>query len=599
MDTTHYQQALLISLFAMACEPKVNGADCDPDTAIFPGQVEICGDGIDNDCDGAIDESDAIDASLWYYDGDGDGYGDPATTEVACTAPSYFVEDHTDCDDSDPDINPDTFWAPDADNDGFGDLDSSTWVQSCEQPSGSVLDATDCDDGRDDVNPEAKEQCDEVDHDCDGSTGWVDEDGDGWAACEDDCDDGDPDIHPGADEHYDDGVDQDCDGYEGCDAPWAYDASTGPLYLASDAELEGFCQDYLAICDDVFMSLIEDYSLGACLEAVTGFLYVWSEGATEVELEGLREVGDLLTITSTTTEHVSLPSLVQVGGLDVAYHTSLETLELPALERVDEELRIADGGNLSECELPALVEAGELRMEYVQGRLSSWSFPALQRLEHMNFYQSSALTLSAPQLTDIDDSLAFTESSVASLDLPSLERIGGNLWTYHSRETTIDLPALLEIGEDLAYCNSWTLEELSMPSLATIGGDFCLSDEHMETLELPALTSVDSMWLESDDTLATLSLPSLQSVTSRFYLELAGITDLDGLAGLRSVGSDLTITGNTSLSDISGLHGLDSVGADLTITDNASLSDVQAWDLVHAIGKGDIGGAITISGNGE
>ncbi len=121
--------------------------DCDS------GADELCGDGIDNDCDGAVDEPDAVDAALWYYDGDGDGYGDPTTTEVACTAPSYFVEDNTDCDDSDPDINPDTFWAPDADNDGFGDLDSSTWVQSCEQPSGYVLDATYCDDLDPRVNP--------------------------------------------------------------------------------------------------------------------------------------------------------------------------------------------------------------------------------------------------------------------------------------------------------------------------------------------------------------------------------------------------------------------------------------------------------------
>jgi hypothetical protein len=35
---------------------------------------ETCGDRIDNDCDGAIDEDDATDATVWYEDCDGDGY---------------------------------------------------------------------------------------------------------------------------------------------------------------------------------------------------------------------------------------------------------------------------------------------------------------------------------------------------------------------------------------------------------------------------------------------------------------------------------------------------------------------------------------------
>lgn len=35
---------------------------------------ETCGDRIDNDCDGSIDEEDATDATVWYEDCDGDGY---------------------------------------------------------------------------------------------------------------------------------------------------------------------------------------------------------------------------------------------------------------------------------------------------------------------------------------------------------------------------------------------------------------------------------------------------------------------------------------------------------------------------------------------
>ncbi len=42
----------------------------------------------------------------WYQDADGDGYGDPDATVVACEQPSGTVDDNSDCDDSDPDVHP-------------------------------------------------------------------------------------------------------------------------------------------------------------------------------------------------------------------------------------------------------------------------------------------------------------------------------------------------------------------------------------------------------------------------------------------------------------------------------------------------------------
>jgi hypothetical protein len=42
----------------------------------------------------------------YYFDEDGDGYGDPGTEEQDCTVPSGYVQNAIDCDDSDPNINP-------------------------------------------------------------------------------------------------------------------------------------------------------------------------------------------------------------------------------------------------------------------------------------------------------------------------------------------------------------------------------------------------------------------------------------------------------------------------------------------------------------
>ena len=165
--------------------------DCDdtnPD--IHPGAVERC-DGVDNDCDGVIDEEDAADPQIWYQDRDDDGFGDPNRTVSACAVPAGYLTNATDCDDLAPTVypgapetcngidddcdaavdedatNPST-WYADADGDRFGDPDTST--ESCAAPEGYVADATDCDDTQASVSPAQPDLCDGVDTNCDGLT---------------------------------------------------------------------------------------------------------------------------------------------------------------------------------------------------------------------------------------------------------------------------------------------------------------------------------------------------------------------------------------------------------------------------------------------
>jgi hypothetical protein len=163
------------------------GGDCDDTRAdINPDAAEICdGSSTDEDCDGLVNDVDpSVDTStmtVGYLDSDGDGYGDADISATACNLSQSYIEDSTDCDDSDalinpgaeeicddadvdedcngysddddPDLSPDVAltWFPDSDGDGYGDPAGE--VVSCSAVSGYIEDGTDCDDTDPDENP--------------------------------------------------------------------------------------------------------------------------------------------------------------------------------------------------------------------------------------------------------------------------------------------------------------------------------------------------------------------------------------------------------------------------------------------------------------
>jgi hypothetical protein len=79
-----------------------NMDDCnDEEMSSNPAADEMC-DGMDNNCDGVIDEDLEIISS--YSDSDEDGFGDADISIEDCTVPEGYVENMYDCDDLDADI---------------------------------------------------------------------------------------------------------------------------------------------------------------------------------------------------------------------------------------------------------------------------------------------------------------------------------------------------------------------------------------------------------------------------------------------------------------------------------------------------------------
>jgi len=190
-------------------EPQKLPGDCnDGAPEVYPGRTEIPGNGIDDNCDGVVDDGSP--------DLDGDGYtlqgGDCATNDASRYPDAPEVPDGLD-NDCDGLVDEGTIRYDD-DGDGYCDVEIGFGICSDGSLPGDCNDMPLYDGPRD--NPAATEDLtDWRDNDCDGEidegSNHHDGDSDGYTPDGGDCDDDDPTISPAAYDEPGDGLDADCD----------------------------------------------------------------------------------------------------------------------------------------------------------------------------------------------------------------------------------------------------------------------------------------------------------------------------------------------------------------------------------------------------
>ncbi len=291
------------------------GGDCNDDNpAINPGHAEICGNGVDDNCNGNLNDVGADGCIPHYKDMDQDGYGVTGDSLCLCTGEGdYTATADGDCNDKDAGINPgaveicgnnkddncngdqnevnalgcSTFYA-DNDGDGWGSGSAQCLCQAkgkfTTQKSG------DCNDDNAMVNPERTEVCNGLDDNCNGLVDeegainclpyYFDSDSDGygaggsrclcgpdghWSAQQPgDCNEGNPNIHPGATEVCNN-VDDDCSGAPDDASPTTL---CGPLSHGQPACSGGSCT--LGTCDSGWYDVDGQYSTGCECAADAG-----------------------------------------------------------------------------------------------------------------------------------------------------------------------------------------------------------------------------------------------------------------------------------------------------------------------------------------
>ena len=209
---------------------------------------------------------------------------------------------------------------------------------------------------------------------------------------------------------------------------------------------------------------------------------------------------------------------------------------------------------------------------------------------------------SASELTAYFGDIAFTSAEAMHAFCTQHDRIWGNVYIYSDDFGLTDVDGLecLSYIDGLLYVHGPNLVRFELPNLTGVGDFTINSADALPSISLPAVTEIRGfVYLYSSQSMTQIDFSRVTAIEEDMTFQTTGLTDLDSLGNLRTVGGSISVDNNDSLTDISGVMGITYIGGDLRVSDNDNLSDadIQAW--VDAIGEENIEGEVSIWGNGS
>ncbi|MCK9613696.1 MAG: MopE-related protein [Bacteroidales bacterium] len=160
-----------------------------------------------------------IAANTYYADNDGDNFGNPDSVIFACVQPAGYIPDSLDCNDTSALVNPNTVWYADNDEDNYFSVTDS--AIGCIPPTAyytipALALGPDCDDDNQEIGTPLVFYMDS-DNDLFGNPdSTISECSQpvGYVSNNTDCNDTNAAINPDAIDIPDNGIDEDCSGYD-------------------------------------------------------------------------------------------------------------------------------------------------------------------------------------------------------------------------------------------------------------------------------------------------------------------------------------------------------------------------------------------------
>ena len=504
-----------------AADADCGGPDCnDNDPRTSEGSEEVC-DGVDNDCDGEIDEQTV--QNVWYIDEDGDGWGVVIGSALA----------------------------------------------SCEPLVGRASKFGDCDDGDSDVKPGSLELCDGIDNDCDGL---IDE----GAAVHCDvpnalsmCRLGECGVFsclPGF-------VDANNEPADGCETPAnPADFETGIECISdtpcNDADL---CNG-IETCVEGFCRLGNPIACGAGPSVIQGNFTV-SGGRDILDLEGIDLITGDLTITSPhLSSLIGLETLRVIGGnLYIQNNQNLVRLAgsaLSNLEVVGGDIVIEGNPNLTSVALPSLVSAHSLaiRSNDALTEIQPGDFAKLANIDRLIQIESNSMLHTISGFDGIGrigggyDGISSACAGSGGLEIqfnpllvtmdafgPLAEVEGDFCIRENPVQSDLSFENLESVGMNMIFEGLPLLSNLELPILDSAGGDFVLTgggeggSTALEVFSLPALVVLGgALDFSGGSSLQEVALPILESANGIYFsmsnaAELANV-DLSALESTAYLG---------------------------------------------------------------